>query len=80
MDNRVYRPDDPMYIKIHCFEDTITWESPHHDTDLEILFDKFKGLLVAIGFSEDIINQHIIETGKELQDSCIKEVNKDDLP
>lgn len=80
MDNRVYRPEDPMYIKIHCFEDTITWESPHHDTDLETLFDKFKGLLVAIGFSEEMINKHIIKFAEELQDSCIKEANEDDLP
>lgn len=80
MDNRVCRPEDPMYIKIHCFEDTITWESPHHDTDLRTLFDKFKGLLVAIGFSEEVINKHIIDFAEELQDSCIKEANKDDLP
>lgn len=80
MDNRVYRPDDPMYIKIHCFDDTITWESPHHDTDLGILFDKFKGLLVAIGFSEEMINNHIIEIAKELQSDYLEEENKDDLP
>lgn len=80
MDNRVCRPDDPMYIKIHCFEDTITWESPHHDTDLGTLFDKFKGLLVTMGFSEEIVNKHIIDFAEELQDSCIEEANKDDLP
>lgn len=80
MDNRVYRPEDPMYIKIHCFEDTITWEYPHHDTDLKTLFDKFKGLLVTIGFSEEMINNHIIEIAEELQDSYIKEENKEDLP
>lgn len=67
MNNRVYRPDDPMYIKIHNFDDTITWESPHHDTDLGTIFDKFKGLLVAIGFSEEMINKHIIEIAEELQ-------------
>ena len=80
MDNRVCRPDDPMYIKIHCFDDTITWESPHHDTDLGILFDKFKGLLVTIGFSEEVINKHIIEITKELQSDYLEEENKDDLP
>lgn len=77
MNNRVYRPDDPMYIKIHNFDDTITWESPHHDTDLGTIFDKFKGLLVAIGFSEEMINKHIIEIAEELQG---EEANKDDLP
>ena len=80
MDNRIYRPDDPMYVKTHCFDDTITWESPHHDADLGTLFDKFKGLLVAIGFSEEIVNKHIIEMAEVLQDSYIKEANKDDLP
>ena len=80
MDNRVSRPDDTMYIKIHCFDDTITWESPHHDTGLETIFDKFKGLLVTIGFSEEMVNKRIIEIAEELQDSYIEEANKDDLP
>lgn len=80
MDNRVCRPEDLMYIRIHCFDDTITWESPHHDTDLGILFDKFKGLLVTIGFSEEVINKHIIEIAKELQSDYLEEENKDDLP
>lgn len=77
MDNKIYRPDDPMYIKIHNFDDTITWESPHHDTDLGTIFDKFKVLLVAIGSSEEMINKHIIEIAEELQD---EEENKEDLP
>ena len=80
MDNRVYRQEDPMYIKIHNFDDTVTWESPHHDTNLETLFDKFKGLLVAIGFSEEIIDQHIIEIANELQSERLAEEHKDDLP
>lgn len=80
MNNGVYHPEDPMYIKIHSFEDTVTWESPHHDTDLGTLFDKFKGLLVAIGFSEKIINEHIIEIADELQGDYIEEENKDDIP
>lgn len=74
MDNRIYKPDDTMYIKIHCYDDIITWESPYHDTDLGTIFDKFKGLLVAIGFSEEMINNYIIEIAEELQgEEAIKE-------
>lgn len=80
MDNRVYRPEDPMYIKIHNFDDTVTWESPHHDANLETLFDRFRGLLVTIGFPEESINRYIIELGSDLQSDLLAEEHKDDLP
>ena len=73
MNNAVYRPEDPMYIKIHNFDDTVTWESPHHDSTLETLFDGFKGLLVTIGFHEESINRYILKAAKELQNDYIEE-------
>ena len=74
MDDRVYRPEDPMYIKIHSYEDTVTWESPHHDTSLSDMFDKLKGLLVSIGYAPDSIDSCIVEIAEEInsrrEDNC----------
>lgn len=67
MDNRVYRPEDPMYIKIHSYENTVTWESPHHDTNLTEIFDNFKGLLITIGFMPESIDNHIMEMADEIK-------------
>jgi hypothetical protein len=66
IDNRVYRPEDPMYIKIHSYQNTVTWESPHHDTNLAELFANFKNLLITIGFMPDTIDSCIIEMAEEI--------------
>jgi len=66
MDNRFYRPEDPMYIKIHNYEDTVTWESPHHDAKISDIFDKFKGLLVSIGYASEAIDRCIVEMSEEI--------------
>ena len=46
---------------------------------LEQLFDAFKGLLVASTWSEQTINDYIIELAEELKEQIMKNLNKKQL-
>ena len=56
-----------MKLTIETQFETKTIEFKNSDVSLEQLFDAFKGLLVASGWSEQTINEFIIELAEELK-------------
>ena len=56
-----------MKLTIETKFETKTIEFKNSDVSLEQLFDAFKGLLVASTWSEQIINDYIIELAEELK-------------
>lgn len=56
-----------MKLTIETKFETKTIEFKNSDVSLEQLFDAFKGLLVASTWSEQIINEFIIELAEELK-------------
>ena len=57
-----------MKLTIETKFETKTIEFKNSDVSLEQLFDAFKGLLVASGWSEQTINEFIIELAEELKE------------
>ena len=57
-----------MKLTIETKFETKTIEFKNSDVSLEQLFDAFKGLLVASGWSEQTINGFIIELAEELKE------------
>jgi hypothetical protein len=56
-----------MKLTIETKFETKTIEFKNSDVSLEQLFDAFKGLLVASTWSEQTINDFIIELAEELK-------------
>lgn len=57
-----------MKLQLTNYKKTTTYETEYEDVDLEEYFNAFKGLLVAATWSEETINQFIIEWAEELKD------------
>ena len=57
-----------MKLTIETQFETKTIEFKNSDVSLEQLFDAFKGLLVASTWSEQTINEFIIELAEELKE------------
>ena len=57
-----------MKLIIETQFETKTIEFKNSDVSLEQLFDAFKGLLVASTWSEQTINEFIIELAEELKE------------
>ena len=57
-----------MKLTIETKFETKTIEFKNSDVSLEQLFDAFKGLLVASSWSEQTINEFIIELAEELKE------------
>lgn len=57
-----------MKLQLNNYKKTITYETEYEDVNLEEYFDAFKGLLVAATWSEETINQFIIEWAEELKE------------
>ena len=57
-----------MKLTIETEFETKTIEFKNSDVSLEQLFDAFKGLLVASTWSEQTINEFIIELAGELKE------------
>ena len=57
-----------MKLTIETKFETKTIEFKNSDVSLEQLFDAFKGLLVASTWSEQTINEYIIELAEELKE------------
>lgn len=57
-----------MKLTIETKFETKTIEFKNSDVSLEQLFDAFKGLLVASTWSEQTINDYIIELAEELKE------------
>ena len=56
-----------MKLTIETEFETKTIEFKNSDVSLEQLFDAFKGLLVASTWSEQTINEFIIELAEEIK-------------
>lgn len=50
-----------------CYGKRVSIEIDHSDLDIDELMDAFKGITMALGFSEESWNQWISETGKEME-------------
>ena len=57
-----------MKLQLSNYGKTMTYETEYEDVNLEEYFDAFKGLLVASTWSEETINQFIIEWAEELKE------------
>lgn len=57
-----------MKLQLTNYKKTITFETEYEDVNLEEYFDAFKGLLITASWSEETINQFIIELAEELKD------------
>lgn len=57
-----------MKLTIETEFETKTIEFKNSDVSLEQLFDAFKGLLVASTWSEQTINEFIIELAEEIKE------------
>ena len=57
-----------MKIQLTTYGKTFTVETDYDDLSLEEYFEHFKGLLVQATFSENGINEYIIELANELKD------------
>lgn len=57
-----------MKLQLNNYKKTFTYETEYEDVNLEECFDAFKGLLVTASWSEETINQFIIEWAEELKE------------
>ena len=57
-----------MKLQLTNYKKTITFETEYEDVNLEEYFDAFKGLLVTASWSEETINQFVIEWADELKE------------
>ena len=58
-----------MKLQLTTYKKTFTVETDYDDLGLEEYFEMFKGLLVQATFSENGINEYIIELANELKDA-----------
>lgn len=58
-----------MKLQLTTYKKTFTVETDYDDLSLEEYFEHFKGLLVQATFSENGINEYIIELANELKDA-----------
>jgi len=58
-----------MKLQLTTYKKTFTVETDYDDLSLEEYFEMFKGLLVQATFSENGINEYIIELANELKDA-----------
>jgi hypothetical protein len=63
----MYKVPDPMIITVKHHGKTFTAELPW-DSSLDDIFEAINGLLVADGWSESSVQDHIIEYGQELEE------------
>ena len=56
-----------MKLELTTYGKKISFETEHDDVLIDDYFDAFKGLLVASGWSEQTINDYIIELAEELK-------------
>jgi hypothetical protein len=56
-----------MKIQLNSYKKTFTAETEYDDVSLEEYFEIFRGLLVQATFSEEIVNEFIIELAEELK-------------
>jgi hypothetical protein len=73
----MYKVPEPMLITVKHHGKTFTAELPW-DSSLNEIFEAINGLLVADGWSESTIQDHIIEYGQELEDYKNYSKNKDE--
>lgn len=59
-----------MILRIERAHDQITTEFHNKDVSLDQIFDAFKGMLVATGWHQMTIDQHIIELANELKEDA----------
>ena len=57
-----------MKLQLTTYGKTFTVETDYDDLSLDEYFEYFKGLLVQATFSENGINEYIIELANELKD------------
>lgn len=84
MDNRVYREEDPAYLKMHSFETTVTVETPHHDSNAADWVQAFYCVMIGmtfhplsvIGAMKDFVDEHSFEFKNSENDDS---EDKDDL-
>ena len=57
-----------MKLELTTYGKKISFETEHDDVLIDDYFDAFKGLLVASGWSEQTINEYIIELAEELKE------------
>lgn len=56
-----------MKLQLTNYKKTITYETEYEDVNLEEYFDAFKGLLVSASWSEENVNQFIIELAEQFK-------------
>lgn len=54
-------PKKDAYIEFSHWDETVRITLDHHDITIDEAFEKFKRLLMAAGFSEQVINQYLKE-------------------
>ena len=57
-----------MKLTLETYDKVYSVETKYDDVTLEEYFDLFKGILVSATFSENGINQHIIEWAEQLKE------------
>ena len=56
-----------MKLELTTYKKKISFETEHDDVSIDEYYDAFKGLLVASTWSEQTINEFIIELAEELK-------------
>lgn len=56
-----------MKLELTSYGKKISFETENDDVLIDSYFDAFKGLLVASGWSEQTINDYIIELAEEIK-------------
>ena len=56
-----------MKLELTTYGKKISLETKNEDVSIDDYFDAFKGLLIAGGWSEQTINDYIIELAEELK-------------
>lgn len=69
MDNRVYRPEDPSYLEVHNYENTIRISTPHHDSNSDDWIQMFYTAMVGITFPPECILTAMKEFAEEQLES-----------
>lgn len=57
-----------MKLELTTYKKKISFETENDDVSIDEYYDAFKGLLVASGWSEQTINEFIIELAEELKE------------
>ena len=56
-----------MKLELTTYGKKISLETQNEDVSIDEYFDAFKGLLITSGWSEQTINDYIIELAEELK-------------